>query len=237
LYREDHLHAATFEVTLNPGESLTFVVSIELPSNLDGAAALKLRREREQKLLNLWKLDSPLERLRQRTKTVNRSQDCPNGSDALSEPLRDRLLLAADQFIVDRPVPDAPTGKTIIAGYHCFGDWGRDTMISLPGLTIATGRTEIARSILCTFAKYVDKGMLPNRFPDTGDVPEYNTVDATLWYVKAIRSYYDATADDDLLTELFPVLVDIIDWHCRGNRYNIHLDASDGLLYAGESGV
>ncbi len=235
--REDHLHAATFEVTLNPGESLTFVASTELQSNLDGAAALKSCREREQKLLNLCNLDSPLERLRQRTKTVNRSQDCHDGSDALSEPLRGRLILAADQFIVDRPVPDAPTGKTIIAGYHWFGDWGRDTMISLPGLTIATGRTEIARSILRTFAKYVDRGMLPNRFPDTGEVPEYNTVDATLWYFEAIRSYYNATADDDLLTELFPVLVDIIDWHCRGTRYNIHLDASDGLLYAGELGV
>jgi predicted glycogen debranching enzyme len=149
----------------------------------------------------------------------------------------EQLVLAADQFIVDRPLPDAPNGKTIIAGYHWFGDWGRDTMISLPGLTIATGRPEIARSILLTFAKYVDNGMLPNRFPDAGEVPEYNTVDATLWYFEAIRSYYDATADDDLLEELFPVLADIIDWHCRGTRYNIHLDASDGLLYAGESGV
>jgi predicted glycogen debranching enzyme len=110
-------------------------------------------------------------------------------------------------------------------------------MISLPGLTIATGRTEIARSILRTFARYVDRGMLPNRFPDAGDVPEYHTVDATLWYFEAIRSYYDATADDDLLAELFPVLAEIVDWHCRGTRYNIHLDASDGLLAAGASGV
>jgi predicted glycogen debranching enzyme len=158
-------------------------------------------------------------------------------TQSLSKAWIERLVLAADQFIVERPLPDAPNGKTIIAGYHWFGDWGRDTMISLPGLTIATGRTEIARSILLTFAKYVDRGMLPNRFPDAGEVPEYNTVDATLWYFEAIRSYDDATADDDLLAELFPVLAEIIDWHCRGTRYNIHLDPSDGLLSAGETGV
>jgi predicted glycogen debranching enzyme len=224
--REDHLHAATFTVTLNPGESIVFVASTDPQPNLDGAEALKLRHNQEQKLINLWKLDLP-----------NHSQDRPAWIDSPQERLCQRLVLAADQFIVDRPLPDAPNGKTIIAGYHWFGDWGRDTMISLPGLTIATGRSEISRSILLTFAKYVDKGMLPNRFPDAGDVPEYNTVDATLWYFEAIRSYYDATADDDLLEELFPVLADIIDWHCRGTRYNIHLDASDGLLYAGEGGV
>jgi predicted glycogen debranching enzyme len=219
--REDHLHAATFEVTLNPGESIVFVASTEPQPNLDGAKALKSYQDREHKILNLWQHNRP--------ETVAHKQDCPAWIE--------RLVLTADQFIVDRSVPDVPNGKTIIAGYPWFGDWGRDTMISIPGLTIATGRPEIARSILLTFAKYVDRGMLPNRFPDAGEVPEYNTVDATLWYFEAIRSYYDATADDDLLAELFPVLADIIDWHCRGTRYNIHLDASDGLLYAGETGV
>jgi predicted glycogen debranching enzyme len=219
--RENHLHAATFEVTLAPGESLTFVASTEPQPNLDGAKVLKSYQDRERKILNLWQQN--------RSETVAHKQDCPAWIDL--------LVLAADQFIVNRSVPDVPKGKTIIAGYHWFGDWGRDTMISLPGLTIATGRLEIAHSILRTFAKYVDRGMLPNRFPDAGEVPEYNTVDATLWYFEAIRSYYDATADDDLLEELFPVLADIIDWHCRGTRYNIHLDAGDGLLYAGEAGV
>jgi predicted glycogen debranching enzyme len=219
--REDHLHAATFTVTLNLGESIVFVASTDPQPDLDGATALKLERDRQHKLINIWKFERPEPLILQ--------QNCLAWIE--------RLVLAADQFIVDRSRPDAPNGKTIIAGYHWFGDWGRDTMISLPGLTIAPGRTEIARSILLTFAKYVDKGMLPNRFPDAGDVPEYNTVDATLWYFEAIRSYYDATADDDLLAELFPVLTEIIDWHCRGTRYNIHLDASDGLLYAGAAGV
>ncbi|AFY96945.1 amylo-alpha-1,6-glucosidase [Chamaesiphon minutus] len=219
--REDHFHAATFEVTLNPGESIVFVASTEPQPHLDGLQALKSYQDREHKLLNLWKQERP--------KTTNHKQDCHAWIE--------RLVLAADQFIVNRSVPGIPNGKTIIAGYPWFGDWGRDTMISLPGLTIAMGRPEIARSILLTFAKYVDRGMLPNRFPDAGEVPEYNTVDATLWYFEAIRSYYDATADDELLEELFPVLAEIIDWHCRGTRYNTHLDAGDGLLYAGEAGV
>ena len=213
--REDHLHAATFETTLNPGESLTFVASTEEQPELNGEVALKLRRDREQKLLDFWR--------------VNQIKHTPAWVN--------HLVLAADQFIVDRPLVNEASGKTVIAGYHWFGDWGRDTMISLPGLTIATGRTEIARSILRTFARYVDQGMLPNRFPDAGEVPEYNTVDATLWYFEAIRLYHNATEDDDLVQELFPVLADIIDWHCRGTRYSIHLDAADGLLYAGEPGV
>jgi predicted glycogen debranching enzyme len=218
--REDHLHAATFEATLNPGESLTFVASTEKAPNLDGETALKLRQTQEQKLLNLWR--------------VHRLDSSSHSSPPAWV---NQLVLAADQFIVDRPLPNAPDGKTILAGYPWFGDWGRDTMISLSGLTIATGRPEIARSILRTFANYVDQGMLPNRFPDAGEAPEYNTVDATLWYFEALRSYYSATEDDDLLEELFPVLADIIDWHCRGTRYNIRLDATDGLLYAGAAGV
>jgi predicted glycogen debranching enzyme len=216
--REDHLHVATFEVTLNPGEALTLIASTESNPELDGAIALKSRHAYDQKLINFWDANRPT---------------TPKKAPAWIN----HLVLAADQFIVSRPVPDEPAGKTIIAGYPWFGDWGRDTMISLPGLTLVTGRPEMARSILRTFAKYVSQGMLPNRFPDAGEIPEYNTVDATLWYFEAIRQYYNATDDDDLLRELFPVLAEIIDFHCRGTRYNIHLDSSDGLLYAGETGV
>ncbi len=146
-------------------------------------------------------------------------------------------MLTADQFIVNRPTPQAPDGKTVIAGYPWFGDWGRDTMISLPGLTLATGRPEVACAILRTFAQYIDQGMLPNRFPDAGETPDYNTVDATLWYFEAVRAYYQATKDKQLVQDLFPVLAEVIDWHQRGTRYQIQADPSDGLLYAGEAGV
>ena len=143
-----------------------------------------------------------------------------------------QLVLAADQFIVNRG-----ECKTVIAGYHWFSDWGRDTMIALGGLTLATNRPEIARSILIEFSTHISQGMLPNRFPDEGKEPEYNTVDATLWFFEAIRTYVEATNDYDLVREtLYEKLVDIIDWHVKGTRYQIHVD-SVGLLYAGEPGV
>ena len=140
-----------------------------------------------------------------------------------------QLVLAADQFIVSRGA-----GKTVIAGYHWFSDWGRDTMIALPGLTLAANRPEIAKSILLEFSKYISEGMLPNRFPDEGETPEYNTVDATLWYFEAIRAYVEKTNDYDFVREnLYEKLVNIILWHLFGTRYNIHV-SDDGLLYAGE---
>jgi predicted glycogen debranching enzyme len=153
-----------------------------------------------------------------------------------SAPAKDELVraltCAADQFIVARGEQ-----KTVIAGYHWFSDWGRDTMIALPGLTLTAGRYDIARSILLEFAKHVDQGMLPNRFPDAGEQPEYNTVDATLWYIEAIRALVEHTGDYDFVREnLYEVLVEIINWHERGTRYRIHVD-EDGLLFAGEAGV
>ena len=136
-------------------------------------------------------------------------------------------VAAADQFIVQR-------GKlnSVIAGYHWFSDWGRDTMIALPGLTLATGRPEIARNILDAFAKSMDQGMLPNRFPDCGETPEYNTVDATLWFFEAVRSYLQYTGDFAFIrARLYPKLKEIVDWHLGGTRYGIRMD-SDGLCYA-----
>src|SRR5437588_7161596 len=142
------------------------------------------------------------------------------------------LTAAADQFIAARA-----EGKTVIAGYHWFCDWGRDTMIALPGLTLATGRPEIAKSILSQFAKHVDQGMLPNRFPDAGEAPEYNTVDASLWFVEAVRSLLQYTDDYEFVrAQLYDTLTDIMAWHVKGTRYNIHVD-TDGLLFSGEPGV
>jgi predicted glycogen debranching enzyme len=210
-YFDDNLHAVTFSATIEPGKPLTLVATTESNPDLDGIAQLEVRRLYEQDLL----------------KRATPVKDAPEWVK--------HLVLASDQFIVNRL-----DGKTIIAGYHWFSDWGRDTMISLPGLTLSTGRPEIARSILYTFAQYISQGMLPNRFPDDG-APltdgDYNTVDATLWYFEAIRAYYETTGDETLLEELFPKLTDIIDWYCRGTRYNIHCDRDDGLIYAGTPGV
>ncbi|MDB9527231.1 amylo-alpha-1,6-glucosidase [Oscillatoria sp. CS-180] len=213
---DDHLHGATFEIDLSVGESVTIVATTEAPDSLQLTGAFERQQAHEQQLLSLWH------------STISSTSQTPQWIK--------QLVLAADQFVVSRSVEGNNDGKTVIAGYPWFGDWGRDTMIALPGLAIATGRLDIARPILRTFAQYVDRGMLPNVFPEAGTLPHYNTVDATLWYFEAIRAYHAASQDDRLLEELFPVLADIIHWHLKGTRYNIHLD-TDGLIYAGEPGV
>jgi glycogen debranching enzyme len=146
--------------------------------------------------------------------------------------LAEDLKRAAAPFIVRRG-----SGKTVIAGYHWFSDWGRDTMISLPGLALVTGRYDVARQILEEFAQAMERGMLPNRFPDDGEMPEYNTVDATLWMFEAVRAYIAHTSDFTFVRDkLYPRLKECIDWHVRGTRYGIRVD-DDGLLSCGEPGV
>ncbi|MBI2466217.1 MAG: glycogen debranching enzyme family protein [Candidatus Rokubacteria bacterium] len=212
---EDHLCVGTARATLLPGGQLTLVCSAEPSPDLDGEAGWQRRCAHETELLARWRRARPA---------------------AVEAPAWiEQLVLAADQFVVRRPTAAVPDGMSVIAGYHWFGDWGRDTMIALPGLTLT--RPEVARSILATFARFVDRGMLPNRFPDAGADPEYNTVDATLWYFEAIRAYHAATEDDALLKELYPVLEEIVRWHRRGTRYGIAEDPADGLLRAGEPGV
>ena len=150
----------------------------------------------------------------------------------LKDPFVRELVEAADQFVVRRG-----EGSTVIAGYHWFSDWGRDTMITLRGLTLVTGHPEVAKGILLEFAAHVDRGMLPNRFPDAGETLEYNTVDATLWYFEAVRALIAYTDDYKFVrTKLYSVLADIIAWHERGTRYGIRADG-DGLLMAGEAGA
>jgi predicted glycogen debranching enzyme len=148
------------------------------------------------------------------------------------DPLAKQLAMAADQFIVER----GELGS-VVAGYHWFADWGRDTMISLPGLTLVTGRFDVARNILRTFVNAADRGMLPNRFPDAGESPEYNTVDATLWMFEAVRAYGEYTGDYEFIREeLYRKLKEIVDWHLAGTRYGIKA-APDSLLECGEPGV
>jgi len=209
---DSNFAVGSFVATLQAGETLTIIASTDSVMSLDSTAAIRVRESYEAHFLAL-------------------------DSAAKRAGITPQLLLTADQFIVKRPTSEDSDGRTIIAGYPWFGDWGRDTMISLPGLTLATGRPEIAAMLLRTFSRYVDKGMLPNRFPDTNETPEYNTVDATLWYFQAIHAYYQSTKDSELLHELYPVLESIISWHERGTRHNIHVDHADHLLYAGEPGV
>jgi predicted glycogen debranching enzyme len=217
---EDYFESGTFRVTLEPGETIALVATTEEDTAPDSAAldwrsALDTERKRERAL-------------------IDRSQSAQSGLED-QPPWIQQLVLAADQFIVNRQF-GSEIGKTVIAGYPWFSDWGRDTMIALPGSCLTTRRNDVAKTILKTFAAFVDQGMLPNRFPDQGEKPEYNTVDATLWYFHAINAVVATTADGSLVRDLYPVLKDIIAWHVKGTRYRIHVD-TDGLLYAGEPGV
>jgi predicted glycogen debranching enzyme len=216
--RTDHFFAGEFRTTIAPGGSLTIVASTAATPPLNGEAAFAKRQSETGALLD-------------RFFAANIGTARATSSEV------QQLVLAADQFIAVRPLDGAADAKTILAGYPWFNDWGRDTMIALPGLCLATGRPWLARSILRTFSSFVSEGMLPNQFPRAGEVPVYNTVDATLWYFEAVRQYFEATSDIGLLHELYPVLDGIMDAHVRGTRYHIHVDPADGLLYAGEPGV
>ncbi len=152
------------------------------------------------------------------------------GAAAGNHPFLRDLMVAGDQFIVRRQSTES---YSIIAGYHWFADWGRDTMIAMRGLTVAAGNQETSRSIIHTFLKYLDGGMLPNRFPDQGEMPEYNTIDATLWLFITLYEYHLKFGDTDFLEEIFPALTNILESHISGTRYNIHV-TDEGLLFGGE---
>jgi predicted glycogen debranching enzyme len=142
-----------------------------------------------------------------------------------------RFALAADQFIVRR---EQDKLHTVIAGYPWFSDWGRDTMIALPGLCLTTKRYYEAASILLNFSKYVSRGMIPNRFPDAGDEPDYNTFDATLWFFHAVAEYFKKTGDRKTLHAIYPALVECLHGHLNGTRFGIRADPEDGLLRGGD---
>ncbi|HEY0745762.1 MAG TPA: amylo-alpha-1,6-glucosidase [Steroidobacteraceae bacterium] len=207
---EDLFFPGTFSARLAAGVATYFIATAEPAAPTDGNEVLKV--------------------IAAETKTL--SAPLPKGAPRWIH----TLARASDQFIVRRGEPGA-AAASIIAGYPWFADWGRDTMISLPGLATALGRYDIAANILRTYASFVDQGMLPNRFPDSGEAAEYNTVDATLWMFHALEDYHKYKRDPKLLADLFPTLVSIIHAHAQGTRYGIHVDAKDGLLHAGESGT
>jgi predicted glycogen debranching enzyme len=236
---EDVYQPGIFRVQIIPGRRTTLILSAEndLQSKFGFGGpkheeAVTQAHNRHQR------------RVKQLLDIADRSTDNLTKRD----PVHARLVIAADQFIVARPqytgntsespaIRLSPDRKTIIAGYPWFTDWGRDSMISLPGLLLCTGRFSEARGLLKAFTSYVHKGLIPNRFPDSGEAPEYNTADATLWMFHALQSYTTTTGDWSLLKELFPKLSDIIAWHARGTAYGIGVDPNDGLLHAGAPGL
>jgi predicted glycogen debranching enzyme len=216
--REERLFAAHFRATLQPGGSATFSLSTDAHIPLDAQSAYAEHEFYDADLFHAWQ-NSPAPPLRE------------------TPPWIWPLISAADQFIVKRALPDQPDTHSILAGYHWFDDWGRDAMISIPGLTLVTGRAGIAKQILFAFAHYLDGGLLPNNFPGSGAPPQYNSVDAALWFFEAVRQYFAVTSDLKSLQTLFPAMLAIIDAYLKGTRFNIHTDPDDSLLYAGDSGT
>jgi predicted glycogen debranching enzyme len=214
-----------FRVTLLPGREATLVASVEsweVVLALSPPMARAAERERRRRLLETARLAHP----------------------SCSGPAAE-LVLAADQFLI---IPSGRTAdaarahatgdevRTVIAGYHWFTDWGRDTMISLEGLTLLTGRHDEAGYILRTFAHYVRDGLIPNMFPEGEQEGLYHTADATLWFFHALDRYLQATGDRHTLRLLLPILRSIIEHHLRGTRFGIAVDPRDGLLRQGQEG-
>ena len=211
-YREDQYSPGYFACTLERGETRYLVGSIEALEGFDPAAALEEERARRSALAAGW--------------------------SGAPEEVR-RLVAAADSFVVSRPSSVGEEGaEGLIAGYHWFEEWGRDTMISLPGLTLVTGRYDVARNILKDYTRYLDGGLIPNRIPDVDQAPDYNTVDATLWLFWAVQKYLQHTGDEDFVRGgMLPRLREVIEWHVKGTRYGIEMDPEDGLLRAGAPGT
>jgi predicted glycogen debranching enzyme len=212
-----------FRADLAEGEQATLVASIEHWDTIgavDPALALQAELQRRERLI---------------------TQAHPEAQQGFAA----ELLLAADQFVIQPITRTADVAvahasgdevRTVIAGYHWFTDWGRDTMISLEGLTLVTGRQSEAGYLLRTFGRYVRDGLIPNMFPEGEREGLYHTADATLWYFHALARYLDATNDRETLNILLPTLRDIVEHHLRGTRFGIHVDPRDGLLSQGAQG-
>ncbi len=204
-YTEDLYSPGVIQWTLRPGETVYLCASAEPLDTCRPEAWREAERQRRAQLVAHLPPEDELGRA---------------------------LTRAADQFVVRGP-QGGEEGRTIIAGYPWFGDWGRDTMISLPGLLLVAGRFDEAKSVLCAFAETTEEGLVPNTFDKSGSGASYNTVDAALWMFIAAHRYIKATADRQFLGDLlYPTLCEIISWYQRGTRFDIYVD-DDGLLSAG----
>ena len=222
-YQGDLWSPGYFELNLEPGQRVTLIGSTEdwvILEALDAEEAFHAEMERRRRLVSIC-------------------------NPALHDAFGAELVLAADQFLI------SPTGRvgdtaralaagddirTVIAGYHWFTDWGRDTMISLEGLTLATGRHAEAGYILRTFAHYIRDGLIPNLFPEGKNEGLYHTADATLWFFHAIHRYVEYTGDRATLRLLLPQLCEIVHCQLQGTRFGIKVDPKDGLLQQGAEG-
>jgi len=256
--RADLYAPGEFSATLWPGGAYTLVLTLEENAELNSAHALAMAEARQIALVRAAGAADPFARqlvlaadqfLVQRSTGPSPAQPLSTGAPRSAQTAPPHSAVGGERDAAETASANAGAqppaaarapagGRTVIAGYHWFNDWGRDTMIALPGLALATGRAEEAAGILRTFARYIKDGLCPNNFPDdAGTPPGYNTADATLWYVLAVRDYCEAAGSEALIDELLPALHEIVERHRLGTRYGIGMDARDGLLCAGAPGV
>ncbi len=247
-FHEDQYSPGFFTCEFDQGETHYLVASTERMEDVEPATMLQEERERRVSLAGGRRARDSRAALctgsgrcsgRDSARNSGRSSGRRSGrSSGGSGSELGRLVSAADAFLVARGGEShEAAGQGIVAGYPWFEEWGRDAMISLPGLTLVTGRYEVARDVLRTFAEHCREGMIPNRISEAAAEPDYNTVDATLWMFWAAHKYLDYTGDREFVVgELAPILVESVEWHVRGTRYGIKVEG-DGLLRAGEAGT
>jgi predicted glycogen debranching enzyme len=200
--REDHFNPGYFSGRVDPGVQISILAST-VPTESFSAEGRKYREfQRSRKLISKY---------------------------VAQDTFLQTLVWDADSFLVRRNSVDS---KTIIAGYHWFSDWGRDTMISLPGITLVSSRFDDAKAILSTFSKYLKNGLIPNRFPDDGSEAEYSSVDAALWFVYAVYKYFAYSNDLEFVEKIYPVLTSVIDSYQNGTLFDIHLRS--GLVFSAD---
>jgi len=254
--REDLHSPGYLNASLQPGESVTLEARVRLtnpkhpftpPTDFTFDQALQAEQARLSKIFAplftpVLQQDSALERLKPKEQNLDvaaemeltthsnaadlgRSQPTPLSCFNLT--CFKKLLYSSDQFVAYRA---SIAGPTVIAGYHWFSDWGRDTLIALPGLALTTKRFEMARGLLETFGNYCQDGLIPNTFPDDGAPPSYNSIDAALWWIETLGLYLEATQDWDFLIAQYPTVRRIYKSFATGTTYNIRIDALDGLV-------
>ncbi|MEH1766948.1 MAG: amylo-alpha-1,6-glucosidase [Nostoc sp.] len=245
--KEDLYSPGYLIVTLQPGDTVTLEARVGFPDSVSGiltpetfAEAVEAEQERLSKIFG-WsegRRGAGEQRSRGAEEQGN-NYECPMPNAPCPMPhaqfsLNQQLLKASDQFIVYRA---SIAGPTVIAGYHWFNDWGRDTLIALPGLALVPQRFDLAKGVLRTFGHYCRHGLIPNAFPDINGEPIYNSIDAALWWIETLGLYLEATQDWDFLAEQFPIVQQIYKAFVGGTHFNIQVDATDGLVSWDTRGV
>ncbi|MBE9034943.1 amylo-alpha-1,6-glucosidase [aff. Roholtiella sp. LEGE 12411] len=231
--REDLYSPGYLSVTLQPGDTVTLEARVGFPDQFPDiltpqafAAAVEAEQERLSQIFG-WREGGKQEEWEKGGKAEEEKERFKIASPLPHSLIWQQLLKAGDQFIVYRA---SIAGPTIIAGYHWFNDWGRDTLIALPGLALVPQRFDLAKGLLRTFGHYCRHGLIPNAFPDADGEPFYNSIDAALWWIETLGLYLEATQDWQFLAEQFPIAQQIHKAFIGGTRYNIQSDATDGLI-------